>query len=105
MTSIEYRPGVELVVPPYTVDGTQDAEFIFMIAKLLDRPAEPGFVWVRGRIGANNWDSDLRLPLGLQRAVQGVLYGLHAYTPRPVRGYVLAFQEGSRDAPLDLRNR
>lgn len=105
MASTEYRPGVELVVPPYTVGGQQAKEFVFMIAGVLERPAPPGFVWLAGRVGADAWNTEVRLPLGLQRAVQGVLYGLHAYVPNRVRGYVLGFQGASRDAPLDLRNR
>jgi len=95
----DYRPGIELVVPPYVVDGDQHKEFIFMIAEVLPDPAPPGHVHVLGRIGADAWNTQLRLPLGLQRAAQGVLYGLHAYVPRAVRGYVLEFQGASRDAP------
>lgn len=99
MASTEYRPGVELVVPPYTAGGEQVNEFIFMIAEVLERSAPPGFVWLAGRVGADAWNTEIRLPLGLQRAVQGVLYGLHAYVPRTVRGYVLAFQAPSHDLP------
>lgn len=97
MATGQYHAGVELLVPAYAAELDHDC--IFRITFMLDElSAPPGFTMVRGVVTGEDRERVLRLPLGLQLASRGVVYGSHAYMPALslVRGYVLQFQAPSR---------
>lgn len=99
MPTTEYRRGVELLVPAYASSGDQHEDLVFRIEFVLNQlSAPPGYVVVRGLDIANDRMRVLTLPLGLQLASRGVVYGPHAFVPAEplVRGYVLSFQEPTR---------
>jgi len=99
MATGDYRAGIELLVPAFAAGAELPAPCIFRISFMLDElSAPPGYVMARGRVQGESQERVLRLPLGLQLASRGVVYGQHAYAPAGdlVRGYVLNFQGPSR---------